>query len=89
MPYTELTNSTCRTDSPPNLSSHARFDPKRSEPVWIEEEYCCPPLAMGRAHVLDDYFTDITVVEEDADEAVAWQLIDDLPELWDRVLDDR
>lgn len=122
MPHTELTNSTYRTDSPANLSSHAqdkfewfaetppcelimlkplsnptanwfvraepkydkvvylrerldrgeigeidpfcramtkalenaRFDPKRSEAVWIEEEYCCPPLAMERTQVLDE-----------------------------------
>jgi hypothetical protein len=66
----------------------ARFDPETGEAVWIEEDYCSPPLAMERAEVLDDYFTELTVVEEDVDEAAGWRRIDDLPGLWDRVLDD-
>lgn len=64
----------------------ARFDPSSGEAVWVEEDYCSPPLAMERAEVLDDYFEDITIVEEDVDEAAGWQRIDDLPGLWDRVL---
>lgn len=66
----------------------ARFDPKTDEAVWIEEDYCSPPLAMERAEVLDDYFEDITIVEEDVDEAAGWQRIDDLPGLWERLLDE-
>ena len=66
----------------------ARFDPESGEAVWIEEDYCSPPLAMERAEVLDDYFKDITIVEEDVDEAAGWQRIDDLPGLWKQVLDD-
>ena len=66
----------------------ARFDPASGEAVWIEEDYCSPPLAMERAEVLDDYFDDITIVEEDVDEATGWQRIDDLPALWEQVLDD-
>lgn len=65
---------------------NARFDPEGGEAVWVEEDYCSPPLAMERAEVLDDYFTEITVVEEDVDEAAGWRRIDDLPGLWDRVL---
>jgi hypothetical protein len=34
----------------------ARFDPETGEAVWVEEDYCSPPLAMERAEVLDDYF---------------------------------
>ena len=66
----------------------ARVDPKADEAVWIEEDYCSPPLAMERAEVLDEYFEDITIVEEDVDEAAGWQRIDDLPGLWERLLDE-
>jgi len=37
--------------------------------LWIEEDYCSPPLAMERESVLDQYFNDI-----DTD------LLDKLPE---------
>ncbi len=67
---------------------NARFDPASGEAVWIEEDYCSPPLAMERAEVLDDYFTDLIIVEEDIDEAAGWQQIDDLPRLWKQVLDE-
>lgn len=63
----------------------ARFDPASGEAVWIEEDYCAPPLAMEREAVLDDHFEEITVVEEDVDEAAGWQRIEDLPGLWERV----
>ena len=65
----------------------ARFDPETGEAVWIEEDYCSPPLAMERAEVLDDYFENVTVVVEDIDEAAGWRQIDDLPGLWERTLD--
>jgi hypothetical protein len=29
--------------------------------LWIEEDYCSPPLAMEREEVLDRYFNDISV----------------------------
>ncbi len=64
----------------------ARYDPETGEAVWIEEDYCSPPLAMERAEVLDDYFEEITIVEEDVDETAGWRRINELPELWDRVL---
>ncbi|MDS0301484.1 hypothetical protein NDI76_22420 [Halogeometricum sp. S1BR25-6] len=67
---------------------NARFDPTSGEAVWIEEDYCSPPLTMERAKVLDDYFTDITVVEEDVDEAAGWHRIDDLPRLWEQALEE-
>lgn len=66
----------------------ARYDPDSGEAVWVEKDYCTPPLAMERAAVLDDYFTEITIVEEDVDEAAGWGRIDDLPGLWERVLDE-
>jgi len=37
----------------------ARFDPDTGDAVWVEEDYCTPPLAMERA-VLDDYFESLT-----------------------------
>lgn len=66
---------------------NARFDPETGEAVWVEEDYCTPPLAMERAEVLDDYFQVITVVEESVDETEGWERIEDLPGLWDQVLD--
>lgn len=69
-----------------NGLENARFDPETGEAVWIEEDYCTPPLAMERRDVLDEYFEDLTVVEADVDEAAGWERIDGLPRLWDRVL---
>ncbi len=66
----------------------ARFDPETREAVWIEEDYCSPPLAMERAEVLDDYFEELTIVEEDVNESAGWERIDDLPGLWEQVLDE-
>lgn len=69
-----------------NALENARFDPETGDAVWVEEDYCTPPLAMERAEVLDDYFDALTVVDEHVDEAAGWERIDDLPGLWDRVL---
>ncbi|AGB32726.1 hypothetical protein C488_08762 [Natrinema pellirubrum DSM 15624] len=67
---------------------NARFDPTTGEAVWIEEDYCTPPLAMERGAVLEEYFDEITVVADDVDEAAGWQRIDELPGLWGQVLDE-
>jgi len=40
---------------------NAKIDPKDGYVIWIEEDYCTPPLAMERKSVLDKYFEDITV----------------------------
>ncbi|WP_152041085.1 hypothetical protein [Salinigranum salinum] len=64
--------------------TNAKFDPETGEAVWVEEDYCSPPLAMERP-VLDDYFDDVTVVDADVDEAEGWERIEDLPSLWDRL----
>jgi len=61
----------------------ARFDPDAGEAVWVEEDYCSPPLAMERP-VLETYFESVTVVEESVDEAAGWARLDDLPSLWER-----
>jgi len=66
---------------------NARFDPERGDALWIEEDYCSPPLAMERSAVLDEYFETVTVVEADVDEATGWEHIDDLPGLWEEALE--
>lgn len=60
----------------------ARLDPDTGEALWIEEDYCSPPLAMER-EVLEDYFADVTVEEEDVDPEQGWQRIDELPSMWE------
>src|SRR5262245_53291699 len=40
---------------------NAKIDSKDGYVLWIEEDYCSPPLAMERESVLDRYFEDITV----------------------------
>ena len=66
---------------------NARFDLTSGEAVWIEEDYCSPPLAMERAEVLDEYFGEITIVDKNVDEAEGWNRIEGLPGLWEQVLD--
>ena len=58
---------------------NARIDSEIA--LWIEEDYCSPPLAMERAAVLDRYFDDITV-EKVRSEEEGWRMIDDKPQLW-------
>jgi hypothetical protein len=61
---------------------NARIDDEnRDYALWIEEDYCSPPLAMEREGVLDQYFNDISVerVESEQD---AWNSINDKPRLW-------
>ncbi|SDY75401.1 hypothetical protein [Halopenitus persicus] len=63
----------------------AKFDPETGEAVWIEEDYCTPPLAMEREAVLDEYFEAITVVADDVDETAGWKRLEDLPGLWEQI----
>jgi hypothetical protein len=63
---------------------NTRLDPDTGEAVWVEEDYCSPPLAMEREAVLDDYFEDLRVVHEDVDPEEGWGRIDELPSLWER-----
>jgi len=60
---------------------NARFDTSNSYAMWVEEDYCSPPLAMERESVLDRYFTDITV-ERVGSEEERWISLDDKPSLW-------
>lgn len=50
--------------------------------LWIEEDYCSPPLAMERENLLDLYFNDITV-ESIESEKEGWYMLHDKPRLSD------
>jgi hypothetical protein len=51
--------------------------------MWIEEDYCSPPLAMERESVLDQYFNDIEVSRVKSEEE-GWNMIGEKPSLWDK-----
>ena len=57
---------------------NARFDTNNSYAMWVEEDYCSPPLAMERESMLDRYFDDITV-ERVVSEEDGWKSLDDKP----------
>lgn len=40
---------------------------------------------MEREAVLEEYFEDIRLVEEDVEPATAWAEIEELPRLWDAI----
>jgi hypothetical protein len=60
---------------------NAKIDPKDGYALWIEEDYCTPPLAMERKSVLDRYFDDITV-HLIASEKEGLDRIAKIPGLW-------
>jgi len=60
---------------------NAKIDPKDGYALWIEEDYCSPPLAMERESVLDRYFEDITV-QLIASEKEGLDRIANNPRLW-------
>jgi hypothetical protein len=60
---------------------NARIDKEDGYALWVEEDYCSPPLAMERESVLDRYFNDI-VVERIELEEEGWSRINDKPRLW-------
>jgi hypothetical protein len=60
---------------------NARIDKEDNDfTLWIEEDYCSPPLAMERESVLDRYFDDIAIHQVKSEEA--WDTINDNPRLW-------
>jgi len=63
---------------------NARIDKEDGYALWIEEDYCSPPLAMERESVLDRYFNDIIVerLELEEEEEEGWSRINDKPRLW-------
>jgi hypothetical protein len=61
---------------------NARIDDEnRDYALWVEEDYCSPPLAMEREGVLDRYFNDISVERVESEDE-AWKSINDKPRLW-------
>jgi hypothetical protein len=62
---------------------NAKIDPKDGYALWIEEDYCTPPLAMERESVLDRYFEDITV-QLIASEKEGLNRIANNPRLWSK-----
>jgi hypothetical protein len=49
--------------------------------VWIEEDYCIPPLAMEKETVLDRYFDNIKV-EAVSSEEEGWNRVKDKRLFW-------
>jgi hypothetical protein len=63
---------------------NARIDTEDSDfALWIEEDYCSPPLAMEKEAVLDRYFNNITVEHVESEEE-AWNRINNKPRLWSK-----
>ena len=63
---------------------NARIDTEdRDFALWVEEDYCSPPLDMEREALQDQYFNDITV-EKVKSEKEAWNRINDKPRLWSK-----
>ena len=66
-----------------NSLDNARIDDKDGYALWVEEDYCSPPLAMERESVLDRYFNDITVERLESEEE-GWSRISVCPQIWRR-----
>ena len=60
---------------------NARIDQEDGYALWVEDDYCSPPLAMERESVLDRYFNDIIVERLELEEE-GWGRINDKPRLW-------
>jgi hypothetical protein len=52
--------------------------------IWIEDDYCSPPLATEKEAVLDRYFNDITTDRVECEEE-GWNKINDKPMLWKKI----
>ena len=63
---------------------NARVDKENPDyALWIEEDYCSPPLAMERESVLDKYFSDLAVSRVNSEDE-AWSTINGNPRLWNK-----
>jgi len=62
----------------------ARIDNENPDyALWVEEDYCSPPLAMERESLLDQYFNDIAVLPVESEEE-GWNRIKDKSSLWNK-----
>jgi hypothetical protein len=63
---------------------NARIDNENPDyALWVEEDYCSPPLAMERESVLDQYFNDIEALRIESEEE-GWNTIKEKPSLWNK-----
>lgn len=62
---------------------NARIDGNSGYIIWIEEDYCSPPLKMERESVLDRYFDELAI-EQVSSEEDGWSRIEDKPLLWSK-----
>src|ERR671930_340474 len=51
--------------------------------LWVEEDYCSPPLAMERESALDQYFNDIEVSRMESEEE-GLNMIKEKQSLWNK-----
>lgn len=61
---------------------NARFNLADKFAYWEEEDYCHPPLAQEREAVLDEYFDELSVLEDVKHRGGAWKQIEELPLMW-------
>jgi hypothetical protein len=61
---------------------NARFNSEDKFAYWEEEDYCHPPLAQEREAVLDEYFDELSVLEDVKNRGGAWKQIEELPLMW-------
>ena len=64
---------------------NARIDDNENSgyAIWVEEDYCSPPLTMERESVLDQYFDNIEVVRVDSEDQ-GWNIIKEKRSLWNK-----
>ncbi|MGG6461072.1 MAG: hypothetical protein ACM3JQ_06575 [Candidatus Eiseniibacteriota bacterium] len=62
---------------------NARMDKETGRVMWVEEDYCSPPLTMERESVLDRYFDEITI-DRVKSEGEGWYRISNKPYLWNK-----
>ncbi|MFI5422175.1 MAG: hypothetical protein ACHQ1H_14520 [Nitrososphaerales archaeon] len=61
---------------------NARYNSKDKFAYWEEEDYCHPPLAQEREAILDEYFDELSVLEDVKIRGRAWKQIEELPLIW-------
>jgi hypothetical protein len=62
---------------------NARMDKDTGYVMWVEEDYCSPPLAMGKRKRTRQIFDDITV-DRIKSEGERWVRISNKPYLWNK-----
>ncbi|MDQ4073423.1 MAG: hypothetical protein M3162_03865 [Thermoproteota archaeon] len=61
---------------------NARIDTENPDyALWVEEDYCSPPLAMEKEIVLNQYFKDIYITPVESEDE-GWSRLKDKPRFW-------